>query len=300
MEVSLHYSASGKLLLWGEYLVLKGALSLAIPLAQGQTLQVNSNSTKSIFWKSYEQENLWFEAEFDLDLGLIKSSDVEKAKQMQALLQLIKNQQPQLFASGFDLEFNLDFNPQFGFGSSSTLIVLLSQWSGIDAYYLLENTWGGSAYDIAAATATQAFVYDIKQKISRTFSIPESIAQHLLFVYLGQKQNSAKAVVDFKSKTITATQIQKMNQIVEAASTCTNIQEWEDLMQESESFLAEILNTKTVKAQHFADYPYAIKSLGAWGGDFVMATCRNLEAGRQYFLQKQKTPVYTYQELIKK
>lgn len=300
MELGLLYSASGKLLLWGEYLVLKGSLSFAIPLEQGQSLEVKSTDTHSIFWKSHEQGRLWFEAEFSLDLRCIKSSDAEKAQQMQVLLQLIKNQHPQLFTSGFDLDFNLDFNPQFGFGSSSTLIVLLSQWSGVDAYYLLENTWGGSAYDIASATATQAFIYDIKQKITRTFSIPESITQYLLFIYLGQKQNSAKAVVDFKSKTITAAQIQSMNQIVAAASTCNSIQEWEDNMQKSELFLAEILNTKTVKAQYFADYPFAIKSLGAWGGDFVMATCRNLEEGRQYFIQKQKTPVFTYQELIKK
>ena len=53
----------------------------------------------------------------------------------------------------------------------------------------------------------------------------------------------------------------------------------------------------TVKEKYFADYPYTIKSLGAWGGDFILAV--GDENTPQYFHDKGYETVLSYAELIK-
>ena len=47
---------------------------------------------------------------------------------------------------------------------------------------------------------------------------------------------------------------------------------FESLMEEHEALLSNILNIAPVKQQLFPDYFGMVKSLGAWGGDFVLAT----------------------------
>lgn len=70
-------------------------------------------------------------------------------------------------------------------------------------------------------------------------------------------------------------------------------------MQESEELLPSILETETVKTQCFSDYPFAIKSLGAWGGDFIIATYRDFQKSKEYFYSKERIPVFSYEELVK-
>lgn len=297
MKVSARFTANGKLLLWGEYLVLRGALALAWPLSKRQYLSVKPSNDKIIHWQSFEQGNLWMEAAFDLKLNILSSSDLKLAITAQKLLQLIQQQKPDFFQEACHLQFDLDFNRKYGFGSSATLISLLSQWSDVDPYFLLEHSFGGSGYDIATATANQAIIYNKQEKIKRSLNIPESISRHLVFVYLGQKQVSSGEIARFKEQQVSPGQIEQMNYMVETAASCTDIEQWEQLMAESEDLMSGILKVPKVKDLYFADYPFAIKSLGAWGGDFIMATCRDIEAARTYFYQQEKKPVYSFQDL---
>ncbi len=296
---TIKYSASGKLLLFGEYLVLRGAKCLAFPLSFGQELEIHPENEKGILIRSFEFENCWLEILLSKELKIIRSNDTEKAKIIQKLFSLIKEKKPDLFLRDIYLKFRLNFLRHLGLGSSSTLISLLSQWSGFDPYYLLEKSFGGSGYDIAAATSAGPFIYSANNKIERHFVLPESITRHLLFVYLGKKQKSSKEVAAFKNKKTTGQQIDEMNRIVTKAARCHDIEVWEDLMNESEALLSLILKEDPAKEKYFGDYPYSIKSLGAWGGDFIMASCRNIDEAENYFLQKQKHPIFTYGELIK-
>ena len=59
------FYSNGKLLITGEYVVLDGALSLAIPTQYGQVLKVKPISSKTIIWKSFDdKDNVWYEDEF--------------------------------------------------------------------------------------------------------------------------------------------------------------------------------------------------------------------------------------------
>lgn len=297
MEVA-HYEASGKLLLFGEYIVLRGSKCLAIPLSVGQNLSITNHSEQNILWQCFdENKNCWLSIHLSNNFEILSTTDIEKAVIVQKLLQLIKKENNQIIFDNLKFTFQLSFNRAFGFGTSATLISLLSQWSGVNAFYLLSKTFEGSGYDIVTATAKEPIIYSIENKVEKTFSLSENITQHLLFIYLGKKQNSSKEIIAFKNKTISLQQIETMNKIVTKAACCNNIEQWEKLMNDSETMLSTILATITVKEKYFADYSYAIKSLGAWGGDFIMVTCRNMDEAKKYFQQKNKQPIFTYKEL---
>ena len=63
-----HYFGHGKLLLTGEYVVLDGATSIALPTKAGQSLSVRYEKSydPKLFWVSKDLNgNTWFEATFE-------------------------------------------------------------------------------------------------------------------------------------------------------------------------------------------------------------------------------------------
>ena len=53
-----------------------------------------------------------------------------------------------------------------------------------------------------------------------------------------------------------------------------------------------------LKKKLFHDYPFQIKYLGAWGGDFMMATGRTKRKVEEYFNAKGLHEIYSYDEFI--
>ena len=102
------YYSNGKLLLTGEYVVLDGAKSLALPTKFGQYLKVNALNEPKLVWESYTKENrLWLQVEFDLpELRIIRAtftnSDNEAngaiAKNLQNILKQLRKVNAQLFS----------------------------------------------------------------------------------------------------------------------------------------------------------------------------------------------------------
>jgi len=296
-SMNSRFSAWGKLMLFGEYLVLRGAKSMAFPLNVGQHLEVIPHADGETLWQSFEGDTCWLEIRFSKELEIISTNDEKKANVIQELLKLIQSNNPAVEIIGKNFKVTTDFNRAYGFGTSSTLIALLSQWSGQDSYDLLAHSFGGSGYDVATALSRQAIVYTVENRMEKQFDLSAKVTDHLLFVYLGQKQDSAKEVASFKNKEVSPEDLVRINEIIDAAVSCSAIEEWEDLMNESEVMLANILEVSTVQNRLFSDYPYAVKSLGAWGGDFVMASYRNEAEARKYFQEKGLTDMFNYQEL---
>lgn len=291
------FKANGKLMLFGEYVVLRGVPCLAFPLRYGQTLDVLPISDDGILWEAFEIDNCWLEIRFSSELEILSTSDKEKAVKIQEILKLIKCLKPDIKLNHLSFVFHVDFDRKFGFGTSSTLISLLSDWSGIDPYLLLEKSFGGSGYDVAAAKEKQPFFYSVDNKVEGTWTMSDNIGNNLLFIYLGNKQKSSESVAKFNLQDITPKQIYFMNFILEKVLECSEIEEWEELMAKSEYMIGKILNEVPVKEQYFSDYPYEIKSMGAWGGDFIMATYRNLSEAKAYFSVKGYHVYYTMNEL---
>ena len=69
------FHANGKLLITGEYLVLKGALALAVPLNKGQTLTVDESNESGLHWRAEIPNGFWFEVKFNDKLTILETTD---------------------------------------------------------------------------------------------------------------------------------------------------------------------------------------------------------------------------------
>lgn len=304
-----HYHSNGKLLLFGEYFVLEGAKALAIPTQLGQSLDVSSQTflVKGLSWKSYDHENkLWFEAFFDENLDVKHTSDAETARTLQTILYIARQRNPDLLKGDFyyDAETRLQFPREWGLGSSSTLIANIAQWAQIDALDLFFNSFKGSGYDIACGLSNEPIIYELnKQKADwEKVNFNPIFKDHIAFVYLGKKQNSREGIHHFKQKNgLWNKETAQISVITNKALTCTTTEEFMAIIEEHEAIVAQALELNKVKNQYFNDFEGAIKSLGAWGGDFVMAVS-NLPFSdiKNYFVKKGFTTIVPYTEMIRR
>ncbi len=276
MSVPKTFYANGKLLITGEYLVLEGARSLALPLKVGQRMKVTENAHNTLIWRAFEPKGLWFETVLDFPSLTIQSSTNRLlAEKLNKILKLAFQNVNLNDYAGLIVETHLDFSPDFGFGSSSTLISLLSQFTGADAYWLNKELFGGSGYDVACATAKGPVIYSLTEKGPTAESVGFFPAFHeqIYFVYLGQKQQSSLEIERFKKqKSPTSLAVQEISEITESLCRTTTLDDFERLLRQHEAIVANVLNRETVQNKLFSRYQGVVKSLGAWGGDFVLVT----------------------------
>ncbi|WP_238783804.1 hypothetical protein [Blattabacterium cuenoti] len=74
------------------------------------------------------------------------------------------------------------------------------------------------------------------------------------------------------------------------------MKEFEDLLIQHEMIIAKTLNIPTVKEIYFPDYLGVVKSLGTWGGDFVLVSYR--EGMKKYFSKKGYHTLLSFDEMI--
>ena len=255
-------------------------------------------------WNAYQPDGPWLSAMLHPEsLDILETDDLGKASKLAAILKVIRDLNPQAFEPGLHFETHLEFDPSWGLGSSSTLISNLAQWAGVNPYELLKKTLGGSGYDIACATATSAIHYRLEHGEPRiqpvTFNPP--FVDHLFFVYQGKKQHSSEEVKAFNQhwaeKDLT-TEMQTVSELSMALPTITYYEDFCTLLQLHENILSRCLGREPVQ-QQYPDFPGVLKSLGAWGGDFLMAvTQQPFEDVKAYFHQKGMNTIFRYQDLI--
>ncbi|MCK0161589.1 GYDIA family GHMP kinase [Allomuricauda sp. F6463D] len=273
------FYSNGKLLLSGEYAILDGALGLAIPTSYGQSLHVTPTTSGFLEWNSLDENGkVWFAAKFDLDnLKVLSSSDESIAKTLITILLEANTQNPLLLtdSEGFQIETHLTFPKSWGLGTSSTLINNLAQWARVDAYQLLRNAFGGSGYDIACAQHNSSITYQLQngEPIVEEINFDPIYKDALYFVHLNQKQSSKEAISSYRKQEFDKTElVKKISRLTRGMIKASTLSDFESVMEEHEAFLSPILKMPPVKKRLFPDYFGMVKSLGAWGGDFVLAT----------------------------
>ncbi len=286
--------------------MLDGAAALAVPTRQGQSLHVEDMKPFSIRWKSWDNKGeCWFDAIFDLvAFDIVETSDLPTAVTLRQFFQVIEAETSFFSrqAHGFRCETRLEFPRDWGLGSSSTLIYMLAVWTGINPYLLLEKTMGGSGYDIACAGIDSTIIY---QRNANTPNIQlvdfqPAFAKNVYFVHLGKKQNSREGITRYRAKKAeNATEIQAIDNFTNALLACKTLVELNEIIIAHENFVANYLALPRAKNLYFADFWGEIKSLGAWGGDFVLATSQQDEAATiAYFQQKGFTTILPYSKMI--
>lgn len=309
------FYSNGKLLLTGEYVVLDGAKSLAVPTKFGQDLIVSKINEPQLIWGSFTNTGeCWFEASFDLPkLRLISAtfnSDKEGgadtiAETLQNILLEARKLNPDFLSDnqGYIVKTNLTFPQNWGLGSSSTLINNIASWAKIDAFTLLWNAFSGSGYDIACAQNDTPIFYSVtdKKPTIQTVDFNPSFKNDLFFVYLNQKQNSREGIKRYREfiKTGSGSAEKAILKIAKLSDDFANAKATEELnaiIIEHEKVISKIIKVVPVKQRLFPDYFGEIKSLGAWGGDFVLVTGN--ENTPSYFKEKGYNTVLPYSKMI--
>ena len=274
----MDYYSCGKLLITAEYLVLKGAKGLAMPTKYGQKLSIKKNRKKYIAWEAYTCDNeKWIDCKFDLNFKLLKSKKT-KTEFVYSLSKLLKNinvLSPGFAGEGLNISTNLEFKRNWGLGSSSTLINNVSNWLNINPYELLKTTYNGSGYDIAVANSKKSIFFqkkgDTNEITPARFSPP--FKDNLFFIHLNKKVNSQKEVTKFlNQKNEYKDDILKINSLGEMLVKEKNQKIFNEMVNEHEEIISKIISKKPIQKVIFKDFCGQIKSLGSWGGDFILAS----------------------------
>lgn len=294
---STNYYSNGKLLITGEYAVLNGALSLALPSSLGQKLIVQP-SQNAFSWEAFDADGkCWFNS-----LSINSREDEKVLHTLQNILSTAATLNPH-FANVYPhcaVQTLLTFPHYWGLGTSSTLINNIAQWAEVNPYELLFKSFGGSGYDIACAKTNTPLLYRLKNGKPETFPL-RFLFPHtdsIYFVYLNNKQNSKEGITHYRS-------IQKRKQkladsitrITERLVLVYTIDDFCYLLEQHEQLIGDYLGISPVKERLFPDFNGTIKSLGAWGGDFVLAISE-YEDIPSYFNKKGYNTCIPYKELI--
>ena len=296
------YYSNGKLLLTGEYFVLDGALALSVPTKYGQNLQVRPINEKKIYWKSIDEKGTtWLDTEFNLPIHSNVSVD-PIISDLQNILAKVVELNPDFFnLTGYKISTNLTFPRDWGLGSSSTLINNLAQWAKIDAFTLLNKTIGGSGYDVACAQNDKPILFQLAKEnpsIEPIDFFPQ-FSDQLYFVYLNKKQKSSKEINRYQTiKKEISEAVKTVSEITKLLIATSKLDEFEMFISEHEKLVSSVIQLPTVQDIYFKDYFGKTKSLGAWGGDFILATGN--DDTPNYFKKKGFETVLLYKDMVLK
>lgn len=308
-----YYRGHGKLMLSGEYVSLYGAEVLALPTKLGQAMVVRQRKSNapSLFWKGIDCNGKeWFSAKFELwHLGIEEWSGQSEnnAQYLEKLLKSARKLNPHFLRDEEDVfvETRLEFPLSWGLGSSSTLIYNVAQWAYISPVELFRSFSKGSGYDVACAEAHGPILYKWEQSSAIWQVIPfaPDFRDQLFFIYLGEKMNTDVELTRFLEMNSDVSKLQviatKISAITRKMVQCKKLQDFELLLVEHEQIISLLIDRPPIKQNQFADYWGEIKSLGAWGGDFILATSDRGEAmTKEYFFKRGYEQCFLYDDLI--
>lgn len=294
----------GKILLAGEYAVLDGALALAIPTRLGQRYRMTAIEgflEPCIHWTAHAPEGksmdaVWYWQKDRLDIHY----GVEFSRSWHELMQNVQALNPKklLELGAVHIETFLEFPKNYGLGSSSTLTAILSDVFEIDAYELNDRTFKSSGYDVAVALEKSALVYRRNaEPHSEKVILSQDFLKDLIFIHLNAKQNSRDSIKSYSQiQGDRKSFVESVSLLTQKALMADSMEEWEGLMSIHEQTIGAFLGATPVKEKLFSDCPVFVKSLGGWGGDFVMS--RKFDAYEHYFSAKGLETIIEWNALV--
>ena len=293
--------SNGKLLISGEYAILDGALSLATPILLGQYLEILEDDSKYIKWTSKNANGkVWFQSRiYRENLELDKSSSIKISNTLIEIIKNIRVFNPNFLTnSGANITTKLTFDKDWGLGSSSTLISNLSKLAKIDPFKLNNKIFNGSGYDIACAGSNSPLLFSISdnKKYIKEVTFRPVFHENLYFIYLNRKQNSLNEVKKYKKAKPSKESISEISEITKSILNCSDQKIFNELICSHEQIISKLISKKTIKKELFNDFNGEIKSLGAWGGDFIMVSSEDNPLN--YFKNKGYNTIFKFSDLL--
>ena len=288
-------------MLTSEYVAVDGALVLAVPTKLGQDLRYSEieNNDSLIFWRACHQKKLWLKAVIDYkNWKIVGTNNLQASMFVLKIFKNIKELSQTKFQNNCTYKFStdLEFPENYGLGSSSTLMNNLAEWAEIDPFLLNEKSLGGSGYDVAVAKEKSAILYKNHPRFVEKIDYQPIFKDELIFIHLNLKQDSREGIAHYKSKPRSENLIKEYSELTKKIVAAENIELFSELMQVHEQKLSDFLTIPTVKEKYFENCPVFIKSLGAWGGDFVLS--RKFEDYKTYFSEKGFHKMFDWKNLI--
>ena len=290
----------------GEYAVIDGAQALGIPTRFGQHFSVKKGRGCDLHWISKTSEGeIWFETKISLyDFGVLETTDEGTSKKLQQLLTSAVRLNSDFLSKwqGHKVETRLEFPTNWGLGSSSTLIYCLAQWAQVDPFQLLFKTMNGSGYDIACAGSESPILYSLSEREPTYESIEFKPAYRdkLYFVHLGKKQNTAGSIQEYLDKDEPPKEkVEQVSELTRQVMSSKTLAEFEELIDHHEELIADITGLERVGPKLFHEFWGKTKSLGAWGGDFMLVTSdRSEEETRAFFEEKGFKDLLSFDQMV--
>ena len=297
------FKSNGKILLTSEYLVLDGAKAIALPSKLTQDLYIEQCDKEIIEWQGIDEKgNVWYEENFYLkNNDLVYSAEKNNTSEKLLLLfnHILKTREAKdILGNKFSTKLN--FKREWGLGTSSTFVNNLAKWANIDPYRLLFSAFKGSGYDIACCDVNNPIIFEKKQNSINvkniTFNPP--FIENIYLIHLDKKQNTQTSITNYlRTKSEKNDLIKKINLISEEILQCKNLNHFEDLIVEHESIISQAISQEPIQKLTFNDYDLGkIKSLGAWGGDFILVTSKNNDLS--YFNNKGFETILKLSDLV--
>ncbi len=307
MNVSSFY-AHGKLLLTGEYFVLDGARALAVPTKLGQQLEIaraDGPPDTRVNWLALDHRAApWFSTVLTKTDWVNHPPKVGEARdRIRQIFYAAEQLRPGCTRRimGKNITTKLEFDRHWGLGSSSTLLWMVADWLDVNPYALLENTFGGSGYDLACAGADGPILYTrngTEPIVERADWQPEWAAR-TVFVYRNQKQNSRAGIRAYRAAGASGRTIDEVTELTNAFVKASHLRTAAQLLREHERLVAGTLGLTPVQEELFPDFDGVVKSLGAWGGDFVWAVSEQpVEKTRAWFNERGFGVVVPFAEMV--
>jgi mevalonate kinase len=304
--IKKEFYGHGKILLTGEYAVLDGAKALALPTKMGQSMLVKSIKGSDLVWESYNGNGeKWFSSQLTLlDFSPVKTNNEEVSEILEKLLKNAVRLNSDFLSkwNGFKVTTKLEFDRHWGLGSSSTLTYLIAEWAEVNPLLLHFKTFEGSGYDVACAGSDGPIEYQATDdEVNYTpVDFSPTFTKNMYFVYTGNKTSSAIAIRDYFKKVKARKQFaKKINQVSEDIISAKSFTKFCEGLEKHEDIVSEALGMPKIKDERFPDFWGTIKSLGAWGGDFILACSSESEAKtKQYFADKACNVFFPYHSFI--
>ena len=300
MAKTINFSSSGKILITSEYAVIDGACALALPTKLGQSMTINEKEGPGIHWIAKDVDGyVWFEDHFQINDFHPSTQKIETRSRLQEILLVARELNPNFLkeSMGFVVETQLDFSKDWGLGSSSTIVNNVAQWANVNPFYIQKKVFGGSGYDIACAQKNNPITYQLidQQPIVLDVSFAPSFHEHLFFVYMNKKQNSRTSIRNHY-KGVNNHVRNDLGALTKRFINTQNVNEFQNLMLVHESIISKLIGISPVQKTSFSDYEGVVKSLGAWGGDFVLAC--GPKTSKTYFETKGHNVCSPFSEII--
>lgn len=304
------YYAHGKILLAGEYGVMYGLEALAFPVHLGQWMKVwetPSAGNSHLIWQAKDNKNqVWFECKIDTDiLHVIDTTDESLSKTLIKLLRYASEQLPDFFLhKNIRVETELEFSTTTGLGSSSTLVSLFADWTGLNPLDVQYAVFGGSGYDVMVSKLGKPLVFWKENDTANwaPFILNPEFTKDWYVLFTGEKMNSRLSLDAVREKLemimgnpLFSMQLgQILNGLKDPKSTMlleAGLEMWQGLM-------AALLGLPRPydKYELKPIQGGLCKWLGAWGGDMILINKTMLDIGIPAFKDME---VQKWNEIVK-